>query len=335
MLVITLELNMATTLDSVLREQLLGRRQLLQRSITGAATGVELIELLQQVDQALERMDSGTYGLCQVCHDPIEPERLAADPLTCFCLDHLTPADQRALERDLHLAREIQDGLLPKADARFGPWQISFHYQPAGLVSGDYCDVVDAGQRGLYFMLGDVSGKGIAAAMLMSNLHALFRALISAGLPLSELVSQANRVFCETTRAAHYATLVCGHAFPTGEVELCNAGHLPPLHVHGNEVTEVPSTGLPLGMFCIQEFALSQLRLKKGDNLLLYTDGLTEAEDDAGTAYGKERLSGLVASSCCATPRDLLAVCRKDLDAFRGPATIRDDLSLLSVSRAA
>ncbi|HEY6936255.1 MAG TPA: SpoIIE family protein phosphatase [Terriglobales bacterium] len=326
---------MATTLDPVLREQLLERRQLLQRSITGPAMGLELVDLLQQVDQALERMDSGNYGRCQVCHDAIEPERLAADPLTCFCLDHLTPADQRALERDLHLARAIQGGLLPKTAASFGPWQISFHYQPAGLVSGDYCDVVDAGQSGLYFMLGDVSGKGIGAAMLMSNLHALFRALISAGLPLSELVAQANRVFCETTLAAHYATLVCGHALATGEVELCNAGHLPPLHVHGNEVAEVPSTGLPLGMFCTQEFALSRLRLQTGDSLLLYTDGLTEAENDAGTAYGEERLGRLVASSCCATPMDLLAVCRKDLDAFRGPAAIRDDLSLLALSRAA
>ena len=326
---------MATTLDPVLREQLLERRHILQRSITGPAPGAELIDLLQQVDQALGRIDSGTYGLCQVCHDAIEPERLAADPLTCFCLDHLTPADQRALERDLHLAREIQCGLLPKTDTRFGPWQMFFHYQPAGLVSGDYCDVVDAGGRGLYFMLGDVSGKGIAAAMLMSNLHALFRALISAGLPLSELVTQANRVFCETTLAAHYATLVAGHAFVTGEVELCNAGHLPPLHIHGNKVAKVPSTGLPLGMFCTQEFALSQLRLDQGDSLLLYTDGLTEAEDDTGTAYGEERLGLLVASSCGATPMDLLAACRKDLDAFRGPAAIRDDLSLLSVSRAA
>ena len=326
---------MATTLHPGLREQLLERRDILQKSITSPAPGEELIALLQQVDQALERMDSGTYGLCQVCHDAIEPERLAADPLTCFCLDHLTPADQRALERDLDMAREIQGGLLPKADARFGLWQISFHYEPAGLVSGDYCDVVDAGQRGLYFMLGDVSGKGIAAAMLMSNLHALFRALISAGLPLGQLVTQASRAFCETTLAAHYATLVCGHAFPTGEVELCNAGHLPPLYIHGNKVAEVPSTGLPLGMFCSQEFALSRLRLQAGDSLLLYTDGLTEAEDDAGTAYGTERLSRLAANNCGATPRTLLAACREDLDIFRGSTAIRDDLSLMAVSRAA
>jgi sigma-B regulation protein RsbU (phosphoserine phosphatase) len=194
--------------------------------------------------------------------------------------------------------------------------------------------LVDAGARGLYFMLGDVSGKGIAAAMLMANLHALFRALISAGLPLSELVTQASRAFCETTLAAHYATLVCGHALASGDVELCNAGHLPPLHLGAGKVREVPSTGLPLGMFCSQEFALSRLRLQPGDTLLLYTDGLTEAEDASGAPYGPERLSQLAARSCGAAARTLLRECRNDLEAFRGPAALRDDLTLMVLSRS-
>ncbi|HEV2117061.1 MAG TPA: SpoIIE family protein phosphatase [Terriglobales bacterium] len=325
---------MATSLEPVLRDQLLNRRETLQRSVTASTPGAELVDLLQQVDQALERIDKGTYGLCQVCHESIEPERLAADPLTCFCLDHLTPADQRALERDLDLARQIQAGLLPKPDVLFADWQISYHYQPAGLVSGDYCDVVDSGGRGLYFMLGDVSGKGIAAAMLMSNLHALFRALISAGLPLAELVTQASRAFCETTLAAHYATLVCGLALPGGEVELCNAGHLPPLHTHDGKVAEVPSTGLPLGMFCAQEFAICRVHLQANDTLLLYTDGFTESEDGSGTAYGTERLSRLVAANRALAPKALLQACRKDLDTFRGATTIRDDLTLLAIRRS-
>jgi len=334
MLVVTLEQNMATTLDPSFREQLLHRRNTLQKSLTRLPPGAEVVELLQQVDQALERMDRGTYGLCEVCHDSIEPERLAADPLTCFCLDHLSPADQRALEHDLRLARQIQSGLLPKPDLSVSGWRISYQYQPAGPVSGDYCDVVDAGARGLYFMLGDVSGKGIAAALLRANPHALFRALISAGLPLGELVSQASRAFCETTLAAHYATLVCGHASPSGEVELCNAGHLPSLHLHAGQVAELPSTGLPLGMFCNQEFALGRVHLRSGDALLLYTDGLTEAEDASGSPYGAERLSRLAAGACGSEPEQLLALCRKDLDAFCARATLRDDLTVMAVSRA-
>jgi phosphoserine phosphatase RsbU/P len=88
-------------------------------------------------------------------------------------------------------------------------------------------------------------------------------------------------------------------------------------------------------MFCSQEFALSQLHLKVGDSLLLYTDGLTEAENDGGMAYGKERLGRLVANNFAASPRALLAACQQDLDTFRGLVAIRDDLSLLAVSRAA
>ena len=322
---------MATSVDPILREQLLQRRQMLEKSFTEVDPDVELVGLLQQVDQALERIDRGTYGLCQVCHDSIEPERLAADPLARFCLDHLSPAEQRALEHDLQLAREIQRGLLPKPDLACGSWRIAYHYQPAGLVSGDYCDVVDAGERGLYFMLGDVSGKGIAAAMLMANLHALFRALIAAGLPLGELVTQASRAFCETTLSAHYATLVCGRALASGEVELCNAGHLPPLHVQPGKVVELPATGLPLGLFCSQEFALSRVRVQAEHVLLLYTDGLTEAEDSSGACYGKERLSRLAGRVAA---DQLLAGCRKDLDSFRGAAPIRDDLTLMMISRA-
>ncbi|HLK32130.1 MAG TPA: SpoIIE family protein phosphatase, partial [Terriglobales bacterium] len=289
---------MATSLDPVLRDQLLYRRQTLQTSLTESPSSAQLADLLQQVDQALERMDHGTYGLCEVCHESVEVERLAADPLTSFCLDHLPPVAQRALERDLQLARQIQGGLLPRPESALGGWQVSYHYQPAGLVSGDYCDLVDGGARGLYFMLGDVSGKGIAAAMLMANLHALFRALISGGLALGELVSQASRAFCETTLATHYATLVCGRALASGEVEICNAGHLPPLHIHAGKVTELPSTGLPLGMFCSQEFTLTRINLQAGDGLLLYTDGLTEAEDGSGEFYGPERLQRLVAGHC-------------------------------------
>ena len=325
---------MATSLDPVLREQLLYRRHTLEKSIAESAAAAQLVELLQQVDQALERMDHGTYGICEVCHESVEPERLAADPLARFCLDHLTPAGQRALEQDLQLARRIQAGLLPKSDMAHDGWHTCYHYQPAALVSGDYCDVVDGGRRGLFFMLGDVSGKGIAAAMLMANLHALFRALISAGLPLGELVTQASRAFCETTLATHYATLVCGRAQNTGEIEICNAGHLPPLHIHQGKVVEVPSTGLPLGMFCSQEFTLSRISLQAGDTLLLYTDGLTEAEDAAGTPYGTERLSRLAAGNHAAAGSGLVSSCLKDLDAFRGAAEMRDDLTLMAVSRA-
>ena len=136
-----------------------------------------------------------------------KPERLIANPLTRLCLDHLSPKEQRALEDDLELAARIQTGLLPQPSQKIDGWEIAYHYQPAGIVSGDYCDLISSDDQSLLFVLGDVSGKGVAASMLMAHLQAMFRTLISINLPLEEIVERASRVFCESTLPTHYATL--------------------------------------------------------------------------------------------------------------------------------
>ena len=113
---------------------------------------------------------------------------MIADPLARFCIDHLSPHEQQMLERDLEMAARIQAELLPQPDSAFGSWQVARHYEAAGPVSGDYCDLAPDGNGSLFFMLGDVSGKGVAAAMLMTQLHAMFRSLKSVGLPLTQIV---------------------------------------------------------------------------------------------------------------------------------------------------
>ena len=142
-----------------------------------------LSNLLSEVDAALARMDKGSYGLCETCHDTGEADRLLANPLERFCLDHLTNEERRGLESDLLLAARIQQTLLPSPNFAPSGWDVRYHYAPAQVVSGDYCDVFES-KAGLVFLLGDVSGKGIAASMLMSHLHATFRSLADAELPL-------------------------------------------------------------------------------------------------------------------------------------------------------
>src|SRR6266567_2405187 len=163
----------------------------------GPMATAEQTYLRTKLEQRLER---GTFGLCETCHDTIEAERLLADPLMRFCLDHLTQDEQRALESDLSLAARIQRRLLPEPGVELAGWEVRYHYQPAGMVSGDYCDLLQT-NNGLLFLLGDVSGKGVAASMLMSHLHATFRSLAEAGLPLERMVEDANRIFCESTLA--------------------------------------------------------------------------------------------------------------------------------------
>src|ERR1700681_3956063 len=273
--------HMTTAEKSYLRTELEKRRERLHEALHSPSADASLSQLLKAVDTALSRIDQGTFGLCEKCSDTIEPERLLADPLVRFCLDHLTSAEQRALESDLSLAARIQRVLLPKPSLAPVGWEVCYHYQPASMVSGDYCDLFEI-DDGLLFMLGDVSGKGVAASMIMSHLHATFRTLAQACLPLDRMVQDANRIFCESTLAGQFATIVVGRATRDGSVEFVSAGHLPVLHIHCDGATPKDSTGVPLGMFCDAHFPVHQLKVADGDTLLLYTDGLTEARNRAG-----------------------------------------------------
>src|SRR5580765_5971242 len=184
---------MATLEVSFLHNQLEERKRRLEAAIVAAPRNAGLAGLLHEVDSALDRMSKGTYGLCQECHDPVEQDRLLADPLVCYCLDHLSQSERTALQRDLDLASAVQRNLLPSKNLRAGNWETAYHYAPIGPVSGDYCDLIPSNGQ-LFFVLGDVSGKGVAASMLMTQLHALFRSLIRMALPLSQIVTHANRV---------------------------------------------------------------------------------------------------------------------------------------------
>ena len=326
-------MNMVANTDILLRDQLLNRRQKLESVASTIHETAEIKRLLREVDQALGRMANGVYGLCAVCRDPIEPARLMANPLAQFCLDHLTPDERQALEEDLEMASRIQRELLPRPDVHFDGWDVHYHYEPAGMVSGDYCDLVMDGGGNLYFMFGDVMGKGVAASMLMVHLHAMFRSLISVGLSLNQLVERANRVFCESTLSTHYATLVCGKASRTGETEIVNAGHLPPLVIGNGRIAPVNATGIPLGLFCSGEFSTDHVRLGTGDALLLYTDGLSEAEDLSGSEYGRERLLSVVGNHRKPSAESFVAACMNDVAAFRLGAPKKDDLTIMALRR--
>jgi sigma-B regulation protein RsbU (phosphoserine phosphatase) len=324
---------MVTAIEPLLREQLIDRRQKLQTATNAFHRPAELTRLMEEVDAALHRMDIGTYGLCEVCHDPVEPERLLADPLTRVCLGDLTPDEQRALEEDLELAAQIQTKLLPAATQKIDGWEVSYHYQPAGAVSGDYCDLIRGDDESLHFVLGDVSGKGVAASMLMAHLNAMFRTLISINLPLEQMVERASRVFCESTLPTQYATLVCGRANTSGEVEVCNAGHLPPLLVQEGNVTSIAATGLPVGVFCSESFSVNRVQMNKGDTLFLYTDGLSESLDGDGNEYGPERLSRLLNDNHSLSSDSIISLCRRELHTFVDGRVPRDDLTLMAIKR--
>lgn len=319
--------------DAAIQEELFGRLQTLKKVSLENGRSSDFARVLEEVDAALKRYEDGTYGICETCHDSIGVETMLADPLARVCLDELTGKQKEALEDDLQFAAQIQRGLLPERNISHGNWRVDYAYEPAGIISGDYCDViVDDGH--LYFILGDVSGKGMAASLLMSNLHAIFHSLVPMRLELPELMVRANRLLLKSSLDSQFATLVVGRASADGHVETVNAGHLPPLLIKGGVKGELTQAGLPLGMFCEATFASEKVKLDSGDSLLLFTDGVTETVNGDGVEFGTSRLSESINGGSFAGPGDLVARCVGRVTDHRGGGERKDDLTMLALSFA-
>src|SRR5437867_13421704 len=127
--------------------------------------------------------------------------------------------------------------------------------------------------------MGDVSGKGVAAALLMAHINASFRSLIDIGVSIEQFVERANRLLMERVVSLHYATLACGRAGDDGGVEICNAGHCAPVLVHRGEVEMLEATGVPVGMMEEQRYSVERRALEAGHLFFLYTHGITEARN--------------------------------------------------------
>ena len=316
-----------------LRNQLLHRRDRLETVISEALDPQPLARLLAEVDATLDRIDRGKFGLCDVCHDPVEGERIHVDPLVRTCLECLSQAEQRALERDLDLAGHVQRTLLPPRTFRIDGWEAGYQYQPAGSASGDYVDLMTLDSGEAVFLVGDVSGKGLASSLLMAHLHAIVRSLIALQLPFAELLERTNRIFYESVGGSQYATLVCGKASRSGEIELSNAGHCPAILVRGDTAAMLPATTVPVGLFASAPFPTMRLTLRPGDALVLYTDGVTETTNSDEEEYGTEKLMAAIGRTGQAAVADVISGCLADLAKFRGEGPRRDDLTLFVLKR--
>lgn len=320
-----------------LRIKLLDRRHMLEKAVAERGSLDDIVRLVEQVDAALRRMDTGTYGTCAVCGEGIEETDLLKNPFAEYCLCRLNDQQQAALQHDLDLAQRIQRGLLPPQDVRVDGWAAHYRYQPAGPVSGDYCDLVvpDDGDGDLYFAVADVSGKGVAAALLMAHLNASFRSLIQVGVPLPEILAKQNRMLLESHLPSQYATLVCGRARRGGVVEICNAGHWPPLVARGDRIEALEEGGLPIGMIGERRYETAQVTLQPGETLFLYTDGLVEARDGRDLEFGASRLGETLTRHHAKAPRALADAFLETLGEFLRGARPADDLSLMAIRREA
>jgi sigma-B regulation protein RsbU (phosphoserine phosphatase) len=315
-----------------IKQQLNERRERLVATNKSLPNSSNLFDLLKQVDAALERIDNGSYGICEVCKAIIEEEILKENPLITVCFDDLNSHQQKAIELDLAFASQIQRNLLPQNNLSINGWELSYRYNPAGPVSGDFCNMIKVADNSLLFVLGDVSGKGVAASLMMSHLHALINSLITFGLSVTELVEKANRLFIKSTMNTNYATMVFGKANPFGEIEICNAGHNPPLLFSNGNIKPINATGIPIGLFCETVYTVEKFLLKKGDSLLLYTDGLTESMAD-GIEYGEARVSALLRENGNLSAEMLVESILKNNKEYVGNSLPTDDLTIMAVKK--
>jgi serine phosphatase RsbU (regulator of sigma subunit) len=198
--------------------------------------------------------------------------------------------EKARIEHELKIAAEIQRALLPEG-SHSGPF-----FESAGMsvqaraIGGDFYDMQDMPDGQFGFLVGDVAGKGPAAALLTSKILGIFSAFVSVGDEPVQTVDHINKVLTRRQIDARYATLFYGQLSADGQLRFCNAGHNPPLVYGVDGLRRIESGGMPVGMFELAPYSGDQITLKPGDIMMLYSDGVTEAQNLAGEEFGEARL---------------------------------------------
>jgi len=243
---------------------------------------------------------------------------------------------KRIMDEELNTAYVIQRRLLPSAAPTVAGYTFAGVNKPCRTVSGDYYDFVARPDGTIYFVIADVSGKGVTAALLMAGLQAAFRIYTKRDPSPAELVGNLNGMLKENLPQSKFVTLFAGRVHSsTGHIEFCNAGHTPPLWLTATGVHELTDTDLLLGMFPRAEFRNQILEMGAGDSLVLFTDGLTEAESPDGVEFGSAQISESVKSRHGSVAADLAEGLQKAIFAHTNEHSLEDDLTLVVVSRNA
>ena len=241
---------------------------------------------------------------------------------------------KRLMDEELKMAYVIQRRLLPVAPPVVPGFTFAGLNTPCRTVSGDYYDFVTRPDGKVYFVIADVSGKGVTAALLMAGLQAAFRIFAKADPKPNDLIAQLNPVLKENLPQSKFVTLFAGRVdTTTGLVEYCNAGHTPPLWVRQGSAVELTETDLLLGMFTKAEYRTQKMTLDRGDALVLFTDGLTEAEDSEGQEFGGSRITETVANFYGDDANTIAESVQKAVLEHTNESSLGDDLTLVVVSR--
>jgi len=239
--------------------------------------------------------------------------------------------EQERLRKELELCRRIQTELLPKKPLSYPFAEVQGVSIPAHELGGDFFNYFVLPGDEVALFMGDVSGKGVPAALLMANLQATLRARIPLEPDLAAFAEQLDREVEGSTPAEVYLTLFLGILDPRrGELRYVNAGHESPFLLRGDgRLERLAATGRPIGLMSGGGFIERRVALAAGDRLFLYTDGLVDAENESGDAFGPERLETLMARGGAADPAALLERIERAYQDHRGGMDAADDATLL------
>jgi len=247
--------------------------------------------------------------------------------------NHEEVSRRRELEHDLEFARTIQERLLPGADPVLPGYEIAGMNLPSETISGDYFDYIELPQGHLGIAVADVSGKGVAAALLAASLQGTLRSHVENLYSIATILERANNSLCRSTRADNYATLFYGVLDPGGALTYVNAGHNPPILLRaGDTVERLSEGGTVLGMFPKQKYAEGRVDLWPGDYLIVFTDGLPDAtrEDEA---FGDQRIVDTALKARGAPARLMASLLITEADSFAGSGTAVDDMTVVVARR--
>jgi serine phosphatase RsbU (regulator of sigma subunit) len=307
---------------------------------------------------AMSDMESVTKGIEMGAADylpkPFDPTLLMARLKASLEKKRLHDLEQkylRGLERELEIGREIQADFLPNEILQPAGWEIATYFQAAREVAGDFYDVFQVSEHKIGLMLGDVVDKGVGAALYMALFRSLLRAAFSSAIftnasgdqntsendlvkLLNKAVSFTNKYICNTHHSAAYATLFFGlldlHA---GELDYIDAGHEPPLILNQGEVRlMLQPTGPVLGMLEEMTFEVKNVQLQAGDTLIVYSDGVTDVQNDKGEMFGEDNYLKLL-NQTAKSAESLLEHIVSSLRDFIGETPQYDDITLLAVRK--
>ena len=238
------------------------------------------------------------------------------------------------MDEELRTAYTIQSRLLPRELPSIDGYSFAGTNKPCNTVSGDYFDVIVRPDGRIYFIVADVSGKGITAALVMSSLATAFSIFTRSDPTPADLVRNLNQTLAPKTAPNKFATLVAGVLDPaTGVVEYANAGHVPPLVIGESAVETLKSTDMVVGLFASAQYRTQSVSLGRGDSLVLFTDGVTEAENESEEQLGLPAVADLLRPFHVRDAETIVDAIEGFVQDFIGVIPHKDDVTLLAISR--